>query len=79
MKEVRKVLPKKVVQSSWYHIYRGLSLGPNQSGEFHIPKCEQFPDGLHYHGNASCSWEIKAHGWEDALRILEERKVADEQ
>ena len=76
MVEVRKVFPKKVIQTSWYYLYNGF----NDAAEFHIDPCELLPEGYHYHGKGQCSWEIKAYGWQAALEIIERRKeVGNEQ
>lgn len=64
MKEVRQRVSPETIRRAWAIRNRGYA-------EFHIPESPEFPEGFYYHDQEKSVAEIKAEGWEAALRELE--------
>ena len=66
--ETMKEVPRRVTPET---IRRAWAIRGSGYAEFHIPESPEFPEGFYYHDQDKSVAEIKAEGWEAALRKLE--------
>jgi len=64
MNRVRKHVPVGIRKTVWTYKYT------DGKGEFHLPKCKMFPDGVYWYGQVENLWDARAKGWELALKQL---------
>ncbi len=63
MRDVKKHVSRDTIKRAWAH-------KTGRTGEFHVPKSEEFPDGFFWYGQVSNLYHAKASGWGAALREL---------